>query len=139
MCKSCLWGAFDALRLNMIGYFFNTFIPRGAGGDVVRAAYAVRDCQERRTQALTIAFVDRGLGLHALLLMGVSLIFIQPALSINHAALNPWILLITAMLIVGTIVPLCLIWERTNGFIDTSLWPHYRWCRCMARSYEIIP
>lgn len=110
-------GAFDALRLTMIGYFFNMFIPGGAGGDVVRAAYAVRDCQERRAQALTIAFVDRGLGLHALLLLGVSLIFIQPALFSNHAALKPWILLITAMLIVGTIVPLCLIWERTNGFM----------------------
>lgn len=52
---------------------------------------------------LTIAFVDRGLGLHALLLIGVSLIFIQPALFSNHAALKPWILLITAMLILGTI------------------------------------
>lgn len=101
----------------MIGYFFNVFIPGGSGGDVVRAAYAVRDCQERRAQALTIAFVDRGLGLHALLLMGVSLIFIQPALFSNHTALKPWILLITAMLIIGTIVPLCLIWERTNGFM----------------------
>jgi hypothetical protein len=132
-------GAFDALRLTMIGYFFNMFIPGGAGGDVVRAAYTVRDCPERRAQALTIAFVDRGLGLHALLLMGVSLIFIQPALFSNHAALKPWILLITAMLIVGTIVTFMFDLGTYERVYDAFLWPHYRWCRCMVRSYEAIP
>ncbi len=110
-------GAFDALRLTMIGYFFNLFVPGGSGGDVIRAAYVIRDCQERRAQALTIAFVDRGLGLHALLLLGVSILFIQPMVLTNHPALKPWILLIAGMLIIGTIGPLCLVWERTNGFI----------------------
>ena len=110
-------GTFDALRLTMIGYFFNMFIPGGAGGDVVRAAYTVRDCKERRAQALTIAFVDRGLGLHALLLLGFSIILIQPALFNNHPNLKPWLLLIVVMLIIGTIAPLLLVWERTNGLL----------------------
>lgn len=110
-------GAFDALRLTMIGYFFNIFIPSGSGGDVVRAAYAVRDCPERKAQALTIAFVDRGLGLHALLLLGVSLIFFQPSLFYNHPDLKPWLLLIAGMLTIGTIAPLLLVWERTNGLL----------------------
>ena len=110
-------GAFDALRLTMIGYFFNMFIPGGAGGDVVRAAYTVRDCPERRAQALTIAFVDRGLGLHALLLLGVSIILIQPTLFSNYPDLKPWLLLIVGMLVIGTIAPLLLIWDRTNGFM----------------------
>jgi uncharacterized protein (TIRG00374 family) len=110
-------GAFDALRLTMIGYFFNIFVPGGAGGDVVRAAYAIRDCPGRRAQALTIAFVDRGLGLHALLLLGVFILFIQPMLFNNHPALKPWLLLIVGMLIIGTIAPLLLVCRRTNGLL----------------------
>lgn len=108
-------GAFDALRLTMIGYFFNLFIPGGSGGDVVRAAYTVRDCPERRAQALTIAFADRGLGLHALLLLGVSIIFVQPALFNNHTSLKPFLLLLAGMLIIVTIAPLLLVSKRTNG------------------------
>ncbi|MEA1867473.1 MAG: lysylphosphatidylglycerol synthase transmembrane domain-containing protein [Thermodesulfobacteriota bacterium] len=110
-------GMFDALRLTMIGYFFNMFIPGGAGGDVVRAVYTVRDCPERRAQALTIAFVDRGLGLHTLLLLGVSIILIQPTLFNNCPDLKPWLLLIAGMLVIGTIAALLLIWDRINGFM----------------------
>ena len=110
-------GSFDAFRLTMIGYFFNIFIPSGSGGDVVRAAYTVRNCPERRAQALTIAFADRGLGLHALLLLGVSVIFVQPALFNNNPDLKPWLLLIAGMLTIGTIAPLLLISKRTNGFM----------------------
>ena len=110
-------GAFAALRLTMIGYFFNQLIPGGSGGDLVRAAYTVRDCPERRAQALTIVFVDRGLGLHALLLLGVSMLFIQPMLLNIHPGLKPWMLLIAGMLFVGTIAPLLLIWEQTNALM----------------------
>jgi uncharacterized protein (TIRG00374 family) len=109
--------AYDAFRLTMIGYFFNLFIPGGSGVDVIRAAYTVRKCPERRAQALTIALVDRGLGLHTLLLFGVSIIFIQPTLFYNHHCLKPWLLLIVGMLVIGTIVSLLLIWHRTNGFM----------------------
>lgn len=108
---------FDALRLTMTGYFFNLFIPGGSGGDVVRAAYTVRDCPERRAQALTIAFVDRGLGLHALLLLGASLLFIQPEVFYNRPALKLWLFLIGGTLIIGTITPLLLVWERTNNLL----------------------
>ena len=110
-------GGFDAFRLTMIGYFFNLFIPGGTGGDVVRAVYTVRDCMERRAQALTIVFVDRGLGLHALLLLGFSIIFIQPTLFYNHPDLKPWVLLIGGLLLVGTLAPLLLLWNRTNGLM----------------------
>ena len=109
--------AFDALRLTMIGYFFNLFIPGGSGGDVVRAAYTVHDCPERRAQALTVAFVDRGLGLHALLLLGGSIIFIQPAVFHNYPALKLWLGIIGGVVIVGTIAPLLLVREHTNSLL----------------------
>lgn len=107
----------DALRLTMTGYFFNLFIPGGSGGDVVRAAYTVRDCPERRAQALTIAFVDRGLGLHALLLLGVSSIIIQPKMLDNFPDLKWWLLLTGVILIISTVSALFLVWRRANGLV----------------------
>lgn len=108
---------FDALRLTMTGYFFSLFIPGGSGGDVVRAAYAIRDFPERRAQALTIAFVDRGLGLHALLLFGVSSILIQPRMLHNFPDLKWWLLLTGVILIIGTVSALLLVWQRANGLL----------------------
>lgn len=110
-------GAFAAIRLTMIGYFFNIFIPGGTGGDVVRAGYAIHDFPERKAQALTIAFVDRGLGLHALLLFGVSVFFIHPALFQSHHSLKVWLWIISVLLIIGTVGPMLLLFEQTNRFL----------------------
>jgi uncharacterized protein (TIRG00374 family) len=101
----------------MTGYFLNVFVPSDSGGDVVRAAYTVHDCPERRAQALTVAFVDCGLGLHALLLLGTSIILIQPTLFSDNPNLKPWLALVAGMLVIGTLVPLLLVYERTNGFL----------------------
>ena len=108
---------FDALRLTMIGYFFNIFIPSGSGGDVVRAAYAIRDCPERRAQALTIAFVDRGFGLHALLLLSVTVFFSQPDIFATHPSIQSYVLIIFGILLLGTIASFLIVWDRTNSFI----------------------
>jgi len=108
---------FDSLRLTMIGYFFNIFIPGGSGGDVVRAAYTVRDCKERRPQALTIAVMDRGLGLHALLLVNILVLAFQQPLLDSHPDLKPWLLVVGGMLILGTVAPLLLFSKRSNGIV----------------------
>ena len=50
-------------------------------------------------------------------MIGVSIIFIQPMLFSNYFDLNPWLLLIAGMLVIGTIAALLLIWDRTNGFV----------------------
>lgn len=107
---------FEAFRLTMIGYFFNTFIPGSSGGDIIRAVYAVRACPERKAHALTVAFADRGLGLHAVLLLSVAAFFIKPSLFNNAPHLKPWLMLIPGMLIAGIVIPFFLVWERTNGF-----------------------
>ena len=84
---------------------------------MIRAAYAVRDCPERRAQALTIAFVDRGLGLHALLLLCIFIVLVHPGLFSNYPDLKQWLLLIAGVFVIGTGGPLLLVWERTNRFL----------------------
>jgi uncharacterized membrane protein YbhN (UPF0104 family) len=63
--------SFGALyRLNLIGFFYNVWLPGGVGGDVVRAI-ASRDAfgDSGATGAAAVVFVERVLGLVGLLLI----------------------------------------------------------------------
>jgi uncharacterized protein (TIRG00374 family) len=55
----------NALRLGMVGYFFNTFLPGSVGGDVVKAVFIARG-QSRRTVAVATVLLDRAVGLWGL-------------------------------------------------------------------------
>jgi uncharacterized membrane protein YbhN (UPF0104 family) len=69
----------DALRLGFIGNVFNLVIPGAVGGDVVKAAFLVRE-QARKTQAIASMVIDRILGLLGLfVLAGLSGLFAWPS------------------------------------------------------------
>ena len=55
----------DALRLGLVGCFYNAFLPGSVGGDLVKAAVLVRG-QERRTVAVATVLMDRFLALWGL-------------------------------------------------------------------------
>jgi glycosyltransferase 2 family protein len=55
----------DALRLGMVGYFFNNFLPGSIGGDVLKATFVARE-QERRALAVATVIMDRAIALWAL-------------------------------------------------------------------------
>lgn len=59
-----------ALQINMVGAFYNTFMPGSTGGDVLKAYYAAKNAQEHRTRAVMSVIVDRAIGLIALIIMG---------------------------------------------------------------------
>lgn len=101
----------------MIGFFFNIFIPGGSGGDVVRAAYALQDCPDRKVQAFTIVLFDRGLGLHALLLLGASVILFRPSLLQSSSDIKVWIILIITGLFIGTVIGMMVVYGKTNWLI----------------------
>ena len=69
---------FDTIRMTTIAAFFGTFLPGGAGGDLVRGAYVYRVTQGRRTGALLSIFADRVIGLSAFLLGGVLCTLVRP-------------------------------------------------------------
>ncbi len=68
-CRGVEIGLFAALRLFLIGLFFNIVLPGTTGGDVMRAYYATRRPGSRAT-ALASVIVDRGIGMFALVLLG---------------------------------------------------------------------
>ncbi|HYV38560.1 MAG TPA: lysylphosphatidylglycerol synthase transmembrane domain-containing protein [Gemmataceae bacterium] len=60
-----------AIRLGLIGFCFNIFLPGPVGGDFVKAAF-IADVQDRRTVAVATVIVDRFVGLGGLFLMVAS-------------------------------------------------------------------
>jgi glycosyltransferase 2 family protein len=59
----------ESLRLTYVGWFFNNWMPGATGGDIIKAYYiAIRT--HRKTEAVTIVFLDRVIGLVALCMLG---------------------------------------------------------------------
>jgi glycosyltransferase 2 family protein len=58
------------LRLSLIAHFFNAFLLGTAGGDVAKAYYAAQETHHKKTEAVLTVFVDRIIGLWAMLLFG---------------------------------------------------------------------
>jgi uncharacterized protein (TIRG00374 family) len=63
-------GAPRAFVLNMVGAFYNTFMPGSTGGDVLKAWYAAKLVPDRKTRAVMSVIVDRVIGLLALVILG---------------------------------------------------------------------
>ncbi len=55
----------NAIRLGMIGCFFNVFLPGSVGGDIIKAAALARE-QSRRTVAVATVVMDRVIALWGL-------------------------------------------------------------------------
>jgi hypothetical protein len=60
-----------AFVLNMVGAFYNTFMPGSTGGDLLKAYYASK-LTPHRTRAVMSVVVDRVIGLLALVILGGS-------------------------------------------------------------------
>jgi uncharacterized protein (TIRG00374 family) len=55
----------DAMRIGLVGFFFNAVMPGAVGGDVIKAVALARE-QSRRTVAVATVIMDRIIGLWAL-------------------------------------------------------------------------
>jgi uncharacterized protein (TIRG00374 family) len=61
---------FRSLVLNLVGAFYNAFMPGTTGGDLIKAYYAARQTADHRTRAVLSVLIDRAIGLMALILLG---------------------------------------------------------------------
>ncbi len=107
---------FRCFLYTLIGYFFSNFLPTALGGDVLKASYAAGD-SDRVAESFLATFVDRGIGLLGLLLVGsVGAVFF-PSLQGTTSIL--WL----PVVMVGGLV--LLLWfsrlDRPVGWLLTSL------------------
>lgn len=90
------------IKSYLVGVFFNNFLPSTIGGDVYRAYDSWRLGQSR-SGAVAVVFVDRFLGLLALMLFALLALLADNALTQNIPLLRVWLLS-------GTAVMLAAVW-----------------------------
>jgi uncharacterized protein (TIRG00374 family) len=56
------------MEISLVAHFFNSFLLGTAGGDVMKAYYAARETHHKKNEAIVTVFVDRVIGLWAMLL-----------------------------------------------------------------------
>ena len=57
-----------AAEISLVAQFFNSFLLGSTGGDLMKAWYAARETHHKKTEAVVTVFVDRLVGLWAMLL-----------------------------------------------------------------------
>ena len=81
---------YQVLRLQLIGFFFNTAIPGAVGGDIIKAIYVIKGLQsDRKTPAMLTILLDRVFGLCALFLLGAAAVISQMSLILSNPLLFP--------------------------------------------------
>jgi glycosyltransferase 2 family protein len=62
------------MEISLVAHFFNSFLLGTAGGDVMKAYYAARETHHKKNEAVVTVFVDRVIGLWAMLLFATLMI-----------------------------------------------------------------
>jgi glycosyltransferase 2 family protein len=83
------------VKSNIVGLFFNNFLPSTIGGDSVRAYDSWR-VGRNKADAVAVVFVDRFLGVLALVLFAVCALFFSDELGTAFPFLYVWIPLMAA-------------------------------------------
>ena len=94
------WGR--AAEISLVAHFFNSFLLGSTGGDLMKAYYAARETHHRKTEAVVTVFVDRLMGLWAMLLFAGLMMVPNLSLLFSHDRLRALALMIVAMLVVGS-------------------------------------
>lgn len=66
-----------SLKLQLIGQFFNTFIPGGVGGDVVKAIELSLATKKNKRTTLALTLVDRVVGLYGLIIFSFAFLLFE--------------------------------------------------------------
>lgn len=90
------WGR--ATAITFVAQFFNSFLLGSTGGDVIKAVYAARETHHKKAEAVVTVFVDRLLGLWAMLFFAAAMMLPNLALLTKYRQLGAPALLILTML-----------------------------------------
>lgn len=94
--------AADAVRYTLYGVFFNLAVPGATGGDVVKAYYAAKRTGVP-TKAVVSVFVDRLVGLFALVLFAAGALWLGPSQA-GYGAPKTLVLAVLAAGVVGGVL-----------------------------------
>jgi hypothetical protein len=108
-------------RLQMTAFFFNVVIPGNIGGDVVKGLYVARDADKsKRTTILLLVFVERLIGVSALILVGAIVVLFRGSAITSDPLLRPLgpaILLLGGLTLFGGLLALAIV-RRAGARLD---------------------
>lgn len=114
--------------INMIGFFFNQFLPGSTGGDLVKVFYAIRKAPDKKAAAVLSIGMDRVFGLVAILLAT----FILLPFEWNRLTENPE----TKMILIFLALALAAVFA---GLAGVFLFPLRRLPGVVLRQWEKVP
>jgi hypothetical protein len=121
------WGR--ATGISFVAQFFNAFLLGSTGGDVIKALYAARETHHKKAEAVVTVFVDRLLGLWAMLFFAVLMMIPNSGLLARHKELGAPALMIATMLVGATVVLGVAFWSGLSRRFPRSR----HWLRRMPK------
>ncbi|MBN1676749.1 MAG: flippase-like domain-containing protein [Kiritimatiellae bacterium] len=99
LCAIVRWGLLlDVQGLNLpwrrvfcifyIGHFFNSFMLGATGGDLAKAYYVAGQTRRKKTEAVSTVFIDRAVGLVALLSLSLAMMAVRYRFFLERPALH---------------------------------------------------
>lgn len=122
-----------AAEISLVAHFFNSFLLGSTGGDLLKAYYAARETHHKKTEAVVTVFVDRLLGLFAMLLFACLMMVPNLNLLATHRRLAALALFILFMMAGCASVVALSFW----GGISRR-WPQARaWLRRLPKGESL--
>jgi len=92
----------DAFRLGSLGYMLNQVSPGSVGGDLLKAVFIAKEHPEKKTEAVASVFLDRVIGLYAILLVASGGLFLLGRSTEPNAVLSTMQTIVWAAAATGT-------------------------------------
>jgi len=103
-------GFWLAFKYNCIGYFFNLFSLGSTGGDVVKSYYVSRETETKKTESVTVVFLDRIMGMTSVLIIAACAILATMWKDDSFRSLLPGVLI----LLFAGIAGVCIIFTKNR-------------------------
>ena len=120
-------------QLFMIGMFFNLFMLGSTGGDVVKMFLTMREARDNKAAALLSVFMDRVIGMMALIIISLCFLYFRYDL-LSHSSASSALLTTLLWLLAAAVVVIVVM------FVGSALgWVHYlpKWTPLRGRIVEV--
>ena len=112
-----------AVEISLVAHFFNSFFLGSTGGDLMKAYYAARETHHKKTEAVVTVFVDRLVGLWAMLLFaGIMMLPNRALLSSDPLLRFPIIIVLCMLLGSSALVLLAFYGGVSRGWSGARDW-----------------
>lgn len=68
----------ESIKLNFVGFFYNSILPTAVGGDIARAYYVSEKFPHKKVESCVSVFADRTIGLFTILAIAVCAVALAP-------------------------------------------------------------